>query len=156
MRYGCVRDAINTHSFYSVKSVFLLKIIGLKSLNSFNLSGFLRNVAVYSEQLTLFSVRFVCQHFVLFSGTVIGFWGVAIICACHSIITAEDLGSSTAQKTEFTSFEYRTWHTSIRISSLVYFLIYVHILAVGVYFFHSPVSRSRIHYFRVHCISCQV
>jgi len=69
----CVRDASNTHSFYSVKSVFLFKIIGLKSLNSFNLSGFLRNVAVYSEQLTLFSGRFICQYFVLFSGTVIGF-----------------------------------------------------------------------------------
>jgi hypothetical protein len=63
----------NTHSFYSVKSVFLFEIIGLKSLNSFNLSGLLRNVAVYSEQLILISCRLVCQYFVLFSGTVIGF-----------------------------------------------------------------------------------
>jgi len=97
-----VRGASNTHSFYSVKSILLFKIIGLKSL-SFNLSWFLRNVAVFSEQLTLFSCLFVYQYFVLFSGTFVGFWEVTIMYACHSIIAAEDLGSSTAQKTELTS-----------------------------------------------------
>jgi len=147
-----VRDASNTHSFYSGKSVFLFKIIGLKSLNSFNLSWFLRNVAVCSEQLTLFSCLFVYQYFVLFSGTFIGFREVTIMYACHSITAAEDLESSTAQKT---NLRIRIPHmTYTYVLSCLCSDIFTYPCIRRVFFFSkSPVSRSRIHYFRVHCLS---
>jgi hypothetical protein len=72
--------------------------------------------------------------------------------AWHSVIAAEDLGSSTAQKTELTRSN--TAHD-----------IYGYVLAclcsdICIYpcgrcvlFSKSPVSRSSIHYVRVHCIS---
>jgi hypothetical protein len=148
------REASNTHSFYSVKSVFLFKVIGLQSLNTFNLSGFLRNVAVCSEQLILYSCLFVCQYFVLFSGTVTGFWGVTIMYACHSIIAVDGPRIFFYSLDWTYEFEHHTWH--IRMSSLFCVLMYVYSLAVGAYFFRvlSTVLGFTISEFIVHHSRC--